>query len=195
LPFELLIKINIIVFIKAMEDPMKNLFNSFILSRFIFSFFILSVITAGVLTIEAGKSYAQVGCEIAIIKRATPSDGTAFTFIPSGTLNDTPFDLVSGQGDGIAILGGNTADIVEEVPDGWVLEDVVCETNGVVVSDIENGIELFCSPNGGAAECIFFDRAIGGVPTLSQWGMFAAGVGLGLVGVWFVLKRKKAQVI
>jgi hypothetical protein len=172
---------------------MKNLARKcFGLSRvFVFSC-LFAVITAGFLTIEAGKSYAQVGCEVAIIKRATPSDGTVFTFVPSGTVDDTPFDLVADQGDGIAIFGGNTADIVEEVPAGWVLEDVVCETNGVVVSDIENGIQLFCSPNGGAAECLFFNRAIGGVPTLSQWGMIAAGVGLILIGVFFAVRRRRA---
>jgi hypothetical protein len=33
------------------------------------------------------------------------------------------------------------------------------------------------------------------VPTLSEWGMIAAAVGLGLAGVWFALKRRKAQIV
>jgi hypothetical protein len=31
------------------------------------------------------------------------------------------------------------------------------------------------------------------IPTLSQWGMIAAAAGLGLVGVFYALKRRKAQ--
>ncbi len=33
------------------------------------------------------------------------------------------------------------------------------------------------------------------VPTLSEWGMIAAAAGLGLVGVFFAVKRKRAQVV
>jgi len=32
------------------------------------------------------------------------------------------------------------------------------------------------------------------IPTLSEWGMIAAAGGLGLIGVFFALKRRKAQV-
>jgi hypothetical protein len=31
------------------------------------------------------------------------------------------------------------------------------------------------------------------IPTLSEWGMIAAAIGLGIVGVFFAMKRRKAQ--
>ncbi|MGH7892757.1 MAG: IPTL-CTERM sorting domain-containing protein [Thermodesulfobacteriota bacterium] len=32
------------------------------------------------------------------------------------------------------------------------------------------------------------------VPTLSEWGMISAVVGLGLIGVFFAVRRKRAAV-
>lgn len=146
------------------------------------------------MSIQPGKSYAQPAtCNVAIFKRATPSDGTLFTFDVTGAINTTGFDLVADDDAGVIIAAGGTAQVVEEVPAGWRLQDVECETNGVFASDIENGIELFCSPNGGNAECFFFDREVDNVPTLSEWGMIAAAAGLGLVGVFFAVRRKRVQ--
>jgi hypothetical protein len=33
------------------------------------------------------------------------------------------------------------------------------------------------------------------IPTLSEWGMISAAVGLGLIGVFFAIKRKKAKTV
>jgi hypothetical protein len=33
------------------------------------------------------------------------------------------------------------------------------------------------------------------IPTLSEWGMIAAAAGLGLVGVWFAIRRRRAQAV
>jgi hypothetical protein len=171
---------------------MKNLFNSFYLSRYIFSFFILSVITSGFLTIETGKSYAQIGCEVGINKVGIPGDPTVFTFVTTGA-DVAEFGLENGEAQGLVVPGGVTATVVEELPPGWVLVDVECETENTAVSEIENGVEIFCSPNGGAAQCAFFNTLQSQVPTLSEWGMISAAVGLGLVGVWFAVRRRKMQ--
>lgn len=40
---------------------------------------------------------------------------------------------------------------------------------------------------------IFASGARAQIPTLSEWGMISAAAGLGLVGVFFALKRRKAQ--
>jgi hypothetical protein len=42
---------------------------------------------------------------------------------------------------------------------------------------------------------VFFGLEPRNVPTLSEWGMISAVVGLGLVGVWFAVRRKKARAV
>ena len=172
-----------------MRYTIKPSFNYF---RSIAAFFIFTFIFAGVLTIQPGRSYAQVGCEIGIVKSASPSDGTIFTFVATGA-NEDGFELADGEGKGLVILGNNTADVVEVAQDGWMLQDVECETENVIATSIENGIELSCPANGGAASCTFFNIFQPQVPTLSEWGMISAAVGLGLVGVFFAVKRLRAS--
>ena len=131
---------------------MKN--PSFGLSRIIFTLFIFTVITAGFLTIEAGKSYAQIGCEIGITKAGIPGNPTVFTFVTTGA-DVEEFGLENGESRGLVVLGGVTATIVEEVPAGWVLVDVENETENVGIADIENGIEIFCSPTAARHNALF----------------------------------------
>ena len=92
---------------------------------------------AGFLTIHPVRSYAQLCCEVSINIEAIPSDDTVFTFDVTGAIDTTGFDQISGNGKGLAILAGNTADIVEEVRDGWVLDNVECDTNGVTATNNE----------------------------------------------------------
>lgn len=42
---------------------------------------------------------------------------------------------------------------------------------------------------------IRFGNAEQNIPTLSEWGMIAAAAGLGLVGVFFVVRKRKAQAV
>ncbi len=160
-------------------------------SRIIAIFFIFALVMTGLL-MQPGTSYAQpVGCEVGILKEATPSDGTVFTFVVTGA-NIPGFDAASGEGAGLVVQGGVTAEIVEEPQEGWVLADVVCETENTIVTEIENGVQIFCSPNGGGAACTFINQEVGNIPTLSEWGMIAAAAGLGLIGVFFAVRRKRA---
>ena len=161
-------------------------------SRIIAALFIFALVMTGLL-MQPEKSYAPpVGCEVGIGKEAIPSDGTEFHFVVTGPASSPEFDLVSGDAAGIVVSGGGSVDIVEEQLEGWVLADVDCETENVIATDIENGIRLFCSPNGGAAQCTFFNQEVGNIPTLSEWGMISAVVGLGLIGVFFAVRRKRA---
>jgi hypothetical protein len=44
--------------------------------------------------------------------------------------------------------------------------------------------------------CTIFNEPVdAAIPTLSAWGMIAAVAGLMLVGVFFVIRRKRAQVV
>ncbi|MEW6144559.1 MAG: IPTL-CTERM sorting domain-containing protein [Thermodesulfobacteriota bacterium] len=172
---------------------MRYLFNqSFDLLCFIVGFSVFIIIFALFVTLQPGKSYAQIGCEVRIVKEGIPGDPTVFPFVTTGTDSDE-FGLENGESQDLGIPGGVTATIVEEVPDGWVLQNVECETENVIATEIENGIQLFCSPNGGAAQCFFINVQVGNIPTLSEWGMIAAAAGLGLVGVWFAVRRRKMQ--
>lgn len=45
------------------------------------------------------------------------------------------------------------------------------------------------------SELIFPQGHLSAVPTLSEWGMISAAAGLGLVGVLFAARRKKAQAV
>ncbi len=160
-----------------MMYTIKPSFNYF---RSIAAFFIFTFIFAGVLTIQPGRSYAQVGCEIGISKVATPDDGTEFHFVVTGPASSPEFDLVSGDGKGLTSPAGSSVDIVEDPLSGWVLDHVECGTeNAAVVTNIENGVRILCPPNGGGAGCTFFNIFQPQVPTLSEWGMIAAAVGLG----------------
>lgn len=42
---------------------------------------------------------------------------------------------------------------------------------------------------------IWFGNPERNIPTLSEWGMIAAAAGLGLVGVFFVVRKRKAQAV
>src|SRR5262245_55391478 len=99
----------------------KSIKFSSLLSRFIAAFPLIMIVLLGFLTLQTGKSYAQSGCQFGISKRATPSDGTLFTFDVTGATNTTGFDLAGGGDAGLLITGGTTAVIVEEVPSGWAL--------------------------------------------------------------------------
>jgi hypothetical protein len=57
----------------------------------------------------------------------------------------------------------------------------VVVTENVLTGSIDN---LSCIDQGGEAS----------IPTLSEWGMIAAAAGLGLIGVFFGVRRRKAFV-
>ena len=161
-------------------------------SRNIAVFLMFIFVIASFLTMLPEKSYAPpVGCEVGITNEAIPSDGTVFSFVVTGA-NIPGFDAASGEGAGLVVQGGVTAEIVEEPQEGWVLADVVCEAENTIVTEIENGVQIFCSPNGGAAQCNFINIAVGNIPTLSEWGMIAAAAGLGLTGVFFAVRRRRS---
>lgn len=135
-------------------------------------------------------------CGLVVVKEVRGDTSQGFEF---------HFDFVSQVFDQILFGGdlyedfipfGATATIVETVPAGWRLEDIVCDTEGVVITEIENGITATCVvPGSLGEECIFFNVQTGAIPTLSQWGMIAAAAGLVLVGVWFAVRRRRMQTV
>ena len=161
-----------------------------ILTILLFVFF-----TAGVFfTVGSGNEAWGQGCTIDIIK-IIQGNNESIEF----TLDDgKPFQIFLSDGQDFFYDWGPTTDltITEVLPVGWRLDDVVCFNDGVGITKIENGIIASCEdPNGGFTECIFVNVDPAAIPTLSEWGMIAAAAGLGLVGMFFAIRRKRAQAV
>lgn len=90
-------------------------------------------------------------------------------------------------------------DITEQPTPGWVLDDVLCDfSTGLEFTAIQGGVTVLCASETIAeTTCTFINApgAAGNIPALSEWGMIAAVAGLGLVGVFFAYKRRKAQAV
>ena len=141
-------------------------------------------------------------CGIQICKSAEVEEPELFplVFMIEGK-PPSHFDLVplenGGECDTFLFVPAVPADIFEEDVPGWVLKDVECDTAGIDVSFIERGVHLECvGPNEGTGTCTFVNvRSERPIPTLSEWGMIAAAGGLGLVGVFFAIRKRKARAV
>ena len=138
------------------------------------------------LLVLSPKLYAQVeGCEIIIIKEADPADNTAFVFDVSGagmfsfTLSDP-----ANKSEGFFVGKGQSADLIEMVPEGWELVDIECTSDvEIMIEPIENGRKFTCLVDFDETRCTFRNEGPPpAVPTLSEWGLIAMAGVLGIVG-------------
>jgi hypothetical protein len=148
--------------------------------------------------VRAAHAGSQLACGIDIFKSAgetstlfdfliNPSQGDDFT-IPIASNNERGFDLNFGQ----------SAVITEIVPEGWQLVDIECTTEGGVIATWDvNANEVFVEcQTVGFADCTFTNVVVSrNIPTLSEWAMIAAVAGLAMVGVFFAVRRRKAQAV
>jgi hypothetical protein len=132
-------------------------------------------------------------CAFTLLKEAEGMEGIDFEFLNEVGMNVTPFILTSGIPQESFAQTTVIVTFTELDNPGWVLADVSCESNaGVNVTFVENGVTIECLDAGGEAECVWTNiRPSRPIPTLSEWGMISAAVGLGLVGVFFAVRRKK----
>jgi len=143
----------------------------------------------------AGGPPPQRGCGITIVKVAPGAGDT--DFFPFEVIVDdnepNTFTLVDGQSDGGPF---NLSVIVTELPlEGWRLQNIDCEGDSGISFRIEDdGFRAVCNSDGSFATCTFFNEQASNIPTLSEWGLIAVAGGLVLIGVYFALKRRKAQV-
>lgn len=148
----------------------------------------------------ASASYAgggQIGCSVEIIKRAVETP-TIFEFsvIPS-VGNEFTLPVASNDDNGFGLNFGQSATISEIVPEGWVLTNIECSSEGGAVVTWEaslNEVFVLCQTEG-IAICDFTNRPLNSIPTLSEWGMIGAAAVLALVGVFFAARRRKAQAV
>lgn len=163
--------------------------------RYIFILFAITMIAFNILIIQSASAQ---DCSFTIEKVADPEDDTPFNFFMTGngfvefTLmdpSDNTFDFSLPVSVGVTVT--------EEVTPGWRLDDVSCTVEGDVFvnTDLQVGHLVLLCEGVGTATCQFINvTAPSNVPTLSEWGMISAAVGLGLIGLFFVLKHKRARV-
>lgn len=162
----------------------------------LFRFSILFAVISCALFLNAGVSHAQgQTCLIAVTKVAEGGEGQIFDFqVQVGDAIGLA-QFIGGETH-VGNFGGGEPVTLTELPNpGWVLADKSCETGpGVTVTEVEGGFTFDClSPSDIVqGECTFVNvRAVAPIPTLSEWGMIAAAAGLGLVGVFFAVRRRR----
>lgn len=143
----------------------------------------------------AGGPAPRLDCELTIKKVAPDGGDTEFTFEVSVDGGETFTDTLL---DGGSAGGPFSSDVtVIELPlGGWALQNIDCEGDtGISFHISDDGFRAVCNSQASFATCTFFnERVVSNIPTLSEWGMIAAAAGLGIVGVFFALKRRKAQI-
>jgi hypothetical protein len=112
-----------------------------------------------------------------------------------GSGNTDEFFLGNGACSSLFKIGSEV--VTQNEMEGFVLDHVECDFgNGIIVTEVENGVALECITQSTEGTCTFFNRPVeSNIPTLSEWGMIAAVVGLGLVGVFFAIRKRKARVV
>ena len=98
-------------------------------------------------------------CIIGIEKAAMPVDGTEFNFSITGfVIGD--FGLTSGSSNNINLANNEEITVTEEVPQGWVLDDIMCsDPIGIVITNAPNGRTFQCTATTavGITDCTFFN--------------------------------------
>lgn len=169
------------------------------MTRHICHFLLLFLAVAGFIVLFAvpGFSQDEEGCTIGILKEISTSQNIEFEFLENLNGVESPLIITSNNSVGIDIGVGDVLTLTEEVTDGWVLEDKQCPlSRNMLITEVENGFQFECLADGGAL-CFFFNRVSADkIPTLSEWGMIVAAGGLMLVGVFFMMYKKRvAKVI
>jgi len=162
-----------------------------------FSLVLVVIVLSMFSILSPRESIAQTPtCGVTLVKEAEGTEGIDFNFLSVVGPNITPFILTSGTPQEYFFQTTVIVTYTELDTPGWALADVACDSNdGVSITSVDNGITIECLEPGGEAECVWTNiQLVRNIPTLSEWGMIAAASGLGLIGVFFALRRRKAQI-
>jgi hypothetical protein len=160
---------------------------------------------SGFMTLSARAGLVPVipdnSCGFAILKLTPQVESLDFPFLQ--VLNDVETEIFIASNnfvpsDFIFISPGEVLTYTELFREGWTLEEIECIVGaGVEVTKTEDSVTFECvNPSGefSIAFCAFFNRVSADkIPTLSEWGMISAAAGLGLIGVFFAIRRRKIQ--
>lgn len=167
-------------------------------AKYLISFFLAIFVSLSFLVLSAEQVRAQApGCGVTIGEIASPADDTPFDFSSIGS-GPAEFTLMDPSDSSIMFTmgGGTDVTITEHVPDGWILEDIVCtETNDqITIAILENDLTISCRSGPEDVTCNFINRMLPTeIPTLSEWGLIAMAGILGIVG-FMVIRRRKVTV-
>ncbi len=164
---------------------------------------IIAVASVLFLSVFTGGAQAQIGsCFVSICKEAPqlppPSESQSVEFPFSIVVESIPSELditANGLCPAFQIFFGSVGlDAIEFPTDGWTLEDVECVGQGINVVEYINGVTVTCAQNAGEATCTFVNvRDVSQIPTMSEWGMIGVAGALGLIGVFYAVRRRKAE--
>ena len=141
-------------------------------------------------------------CAFAIVK-ITPQTGDEsipFNFVQTLngvdsviTLDSNPLVVIEP----VFLSLGETLTYTELPKDGWTIQEIRC-VNFAGESFLKgvDSVTFTCDDPGefAFAACAFFNRVSADkIPTLSEWGLIAAAAGLGVVGVFFAMRRRRLQ--
>lgn len=157
--------------------------------------FVLAV-SAFLLIPSPGDEARAQSCSVSICKSAPGAGDTLFVFDAQRPGNNFNFQLVAGSECILLALDPtNDLSVTERPTEGWELADIDCGADGLVISAILGGIFVECPAPGGGGTCTFVNLPAGSsitpIPTLSEWGMLAAAVGLGLAGALYAVRRRR----
>jgi len=113
----------------------------------------------GSLFLITDQANAGLNCDIGITKVADPADDTPFNFSVTGSQN-FDFTLMDPSNDtqNNVLTSSLLVNVTEDVPEGWSLDDIVCdEPIGVNILDIPNGKSFECLTSSVSANCTFFN--------------------------------------
>lgn len=162
--------------------------------------FVLSALAFLLIPSLSDTASAQPPCNVEICKFAPqlpePESDVELVFFPFSEIRGqtvTDFELAANSKcTGGSYNVGESAEIIENPLEGWQLQDVDCSNSpGISTTFIENGVSVRCVSQG-FISCTFTNLRVPAIPTLSEWGMIAVATGLGLVGVFFAVRRRKA---
>lgn len=91
---------------------------------------------------------------------------------------------------------GDPVTLTELPTPGLQLTDNSCNSGPkVIVPGVDDGFTQYLDPQQSVqAECTFVNvRIPESIPTLSEWWMISATAGLGLIGVFFTVRRRRLQ--
>ncbi len=159
-----------------------------------FQSFLFFIIVSGFIYLSAVPGFSQDD-ELCLVQfnKIAPV-GEVFEFIQNLNGVESSFFIQSfGDQADIRIKNGDVITITEVVPDGWRFEGLLFHTiSGVLVNRVENGLRIECiGPGLSNAAFSFINRQVAPIPTLSELGMISAAAGLGLIGLFFAVRRKR----
>lgn len=164
--------------------------------------FFLPLILLCVLSVSFPDASARAQeCGVLICKLAvSAAEGTLFPFVVrEGNATQTIEVEANGPCFLLDFSAAASLVVVEAPFPGWKLDELFCTLPlDINVDFTPGGVVLSCvgSETGTAGTCNFSNvegTETAAIPTLTEWGMIAAAAGLMMIGVFFAIRRKRAQ--